>query len=143
MSRPQYETESDRLAELAILKRSIAGIAKGAAKLPKWYQVDFALLNEASNVIGVAECKRRRGNYTSIIISLRKVMKMLEYHSYGYEAWFMVSLNTRVHRVRIHPGLLATCVTAMGGRWDRGDDQDIEPVVHIPLSAFEAMDQAA
>lgn len=140
MTRPTYETEHDEKLALSIVKRGIEDIAYSYAKLPKWYKVDFALLDQQGQMIGVAECKARTKKYPTIILSLGKVMKLLEFDRLGMQAWFMVSLETYVHRIQITPTVIAACITGMGGRWDRSDSDDREPVVHLPLDHFQRLE---
>jgi len=138
--RPTYETEENDLAALSIVRRGIKGIASSFAKLPRWYRVDYALVDQQGGMIGVAECKQRTKAYETVFLSMGKVMTLLDYERIGMQAWFMVSLGTVAYRIQVTAELVGRLDTRMGGRFDRGDGDDREPMVHFPLDLFTKLD---
>lgn len=105
-------------------------------KLPISYRLDFAMFRDGK-LRGFAEVKTRNNrhdSYPTLIISLGKVMAARQLAE--------VSETRSVLLVQYLDGLywcnFATPFeVAMGGRWDRGDDDDVEPVAHYPIEAFK------
>jgi hypothetical protein len=105
-------------------------------KLPISYRLDFAMFRDGK-LRGFAEVKTRNNrhdSYPTLIISLGKVMAARQLAE--------VSETRSVLLVQYLDGLywcnFATPFeVTMGGRWDRGDDDDVEPVAHFPIEAFK------
>lgn len=111
-------------------------------KLPLAYRIDCAAISILSNrVEGYGEFKRRQvemATYPTLILSLHKWDDLVRYSLYGwsrlyvrwddYDAMLPVSTSTEKYPV------------TFGGREDRGDWQDQEPVVHIPVSEFRLLE---
>jgi hypothetical protein len=149
MSRPYYENEDTLKAERAIAQE-IAQINKCfCAKLPVRYAVDFALVDQKTKQIKWwMEVKTRPkysmksiGKMGGYMISLGKWMEIVKLCS-------MTNIRF-ILAVDCLDGLWATWTSLdkaisnssmfpphMGGRSDRNDWQDHEPVILIPESMF-------
>jgi len=133
--RPYYENQRDLSNEhlvATILKEK--GI--DLVKMPISYRLDFAMLRKGK-VRGFAEVKTRNNRhdkYPTLMISLGKVMAARQLAE--------VSETRSVLLVQYLDGIYwcnfaSPFEVAMGGRWDRADDDDVEPVAHFPIEAFE------
>lgn len=104
----------------------------GAVKMPKAYEVDFAVMR-SGRVVGVVEVKVRSRHYPEIILSLHKAQALRRFAAWGLHARLIVATPEGVflHRVTSE----VTPIT-LGGRTDRGDPDDVEPVVRYPVAGM-------
>lgn len=137
MARPIYETSKDRAKERAAIE-FIAPKVKcdGWHSMPKRYPLDFALTRDG-NVEFFAEVKCRTNAhdaYPDYMLSMGKFVGLLEMQtSTNIPSLLVVDWTDCVGVLRLPvPGI----EYKIGGRKDRGDDQDVEPVVHIPVDRF-------
>jgi len=89
-------------------------------------------------ITAFCEFKRRHvqmDKYPTLILSLRKYKQLVSYSWCEDGAYLFVRWNDKdgVHRI---PSKAIEYDIEWGGRIDRGDWQDNEPVVHIPISDF-------
>jgi hypothetical protein len=137
MSRPIYETEKDLTREKSIGK-VLAKVWKAELhKLPRSYYVDW-LITRNNQVKAFAELKCRSNNrrqYPSLILSLHKWIhgKQLAAEVSGE---FLIIVQWKDGLFYFKESGLAVSY-GFGGRKDRGDDQDMEPVVNIPVDYFK------
>ena len=141
MNRPYYETEEDVRVEKAIAEMVCGIYNYSFIKLKLAYQLDFALLRDG-NVEVWLEVKRRQVQfdaYPDIILSLDKYMagRNLIKHAPGTKFWFVVLFNDGTFLCDL-TGKYAEKVN-IGGRTDRNDWQDREPVIHIPTRYFKRL----
>lgn len=135
--RPTYENEQS----LAVEEKTMAAAAKvwgvDYQKLPKQYRIDWALSRK--KIVCWCECKRRWNNkdaYPTLILSLSKVMHGVEmYKATEIPFVVIVEWNDGIYWNKIDK----VGEIGFGGRKDRGDWQDIEPVVHIPVTDFRQL----
>jgi len=138
--RPTYETNQDLINEQNV----ISGFCNYWSplrfeKMPKQYHLDYCLMvGEA--VTGFCEVKIRKNTYDkyrTYILSLAKVSaaKNLQ-DACGLSSVLVVKWKDRTGYTSFNYGW----PVLVGGRIDRGDWQDVEPVVHIPLSDFKYLD---
>lgn len=140
-SRPMNETPDDRAFETTTIAVVEDAWACTARKLPISYRADFGLYREG-NLTALCEIKVRRNMrdaYPTFLLSMLK--------------WSDCSARARavgipfLLAVRFDDGLLWRDVTVFGddwtishgGRTDRGQEGDMEPVVHIPMSEFRRL----
>jgi hypothetical protein len=135
--RPTYENSESLKAEEQTIRKAAEVWKSTYVKLPIQYRVDWALLR--GGVVAWCECKRRYNNkdkYPTLMLSLNKIIHGMEL-ARATEKPFLVVVewNDVVgwHKVEKVHGI------GMGGRVDRGDWQDIEPVVHIPVTDFKQL----
>lgn len=136
MARPIYESDADRRRERDAISLYCAKRRVSFAKLPMFYEVDFALLLRGK-VVGCAEVKIRSARYSTMILSLHKWLALCAWANAGLQARVLVMWPSGLHLFRVQPNVVRDIT--MGGRVDRADDQDVEPVVHLPTSEFEAV----
>ena len=136
MSRPLYETSNDLRRETVFVESLEAAWKMKAHKLGIKHFFDFACVR-SGDVVSWLEVKERTTpstKYDTYLLSFKK-----------FEALRNANIVTGI------PGVLAVRFTdcdaytvlagkpdevKMGGRVDRGDPGDIEPVVHIPIDKF-------
>lgn len=137
MSRPRYENSKSLAAE-----QSFAYLIQEAwkctlAKLPLQYSIDYGVYRD-DKFLGFAELKNRTVNkhtYPTYMISLSKFLKAKELNrSTGKGTSLCVSWKDECGYVRLDSILDYTI--SQGGRTDRGDWQDIEPVLYIDINSF-------
>jgi len=136
--RELYESGHDRTKETAAVERFIHHFGGGAdyVKLPIQYKLDFAIVRDG-RVTSFIEVKCRKNiisAYPTYIISLSKMVAATQYKTAGISCILLVQWTDQMGWVQIPDN---RWVTKVGGRKDRGDWQDVEPVVHIPIKEFK------
>lgn len=134
MTRPTYETQADIAAERAFADLLVRKWrAESAHKLPKAYAFDFALLRDGA-VRAMVEVKFRSAEYPTLIMSL---------HKWQAGRWFLEQGLAAIFAIHWPSGFHYYAMTGaedfpirVGGRSDRNDWQDQEPVIHIPRDQF-------
>jgi hypothetical protein len=138
MTRPQYERDSDLAAEAEVIAAIEDRWSCRAIKLPKSYRLDFAL-TKGEQVRAWAEIKCRGRRYPTYMLSLHKALAGLEMaRATGCPFLLVVRYPDGIVYARMQEEMAQSC--GIGGRKDRGDWQDIEPVVHIPMDHFRGLD---
>ena len=143
--RPTYETSEDLNKETLAIKKFIASFGrKGSvnfAKLPMQYRMDFCLLDNGKIRTFVAvKCRtNKKTAYSTYIISMSKVVAAKSYSDIGINCILLVQWADQMGWIDM---LNNKWDAKIGGRKDRGDWQDIEPVVHIPISEFNIVGEA-
>lgn len=103
-------------------------------KTPRFYQFDYTVTQDTA-VKAFCEIKVRQAHYDELILSLHKWKSGVEMSIHtGLPFLLVVSTPKGLFWRDIKPGPLAVVIA---GRKDRGDDQDIEPCVLIPMSSFK------
>lgn len=144
--RPIYETERDLSRE--------RGIADGLEclwdvklhKLPQSYQLDFIMLKDG-NVRGFVEIKGKHtvsfeklkefGGYLINLNKLERASQLMRLT--GLEFRIVVEGAGEVWAARYIEPPEIECVL-FTGRKDRGDWQDVEPSVRLPVDRFKKLD---
>ena len=135
--RPIYENEWTMAGESVFSEFAKQKLNCELSKCPRSYMLDFAAVR-GQKVVAFIEFKRRTNNhdlYPTYMIAARKRMQAKAIRDssklpvYLYVQWNDVLGYTN----------LATCEAnwQMGGRKDRNDPADQEPVIHIQLSEFK------
>jgi hypothetical protein len=144
VSRPYYERDRDLANEQKIVEACCRASGKSlhAVKLPLSYTVDWGIFHDDSLLLW-AEGKRRfneRKLYPTFILSCRKYLSGMDLGRISGKPFVLiVEWNDGIFR-HVCDGT-ATRDIRVGGRRDRGDWQDIEPVVHIPVEQFTEVRQ--
>lgn len=140
--RPVYETEQNLSQEQAVALTISKAWDIGVRKLKKLYPFDWAFIYEGE-VTGFLEIKCRTNasaDYADYMISADKIRWACSMISaFDCRCILAVQWTDRLGAHNINPEQF-NYVLEMGGRNDRGDDQDIEPVVKIPLKWFKTID---
>jgi hypothetical protein len=140
--RPTYETAADRQNEKRVAQKAAATWGEcWAVKLPKQYRADFAFVDSKEAVLAWCEVKCRTNphdRYPTYMLSLAKWMeaeRMAE--SSGLPFYLLVEFTDGVYYLRVKK--IDGLTVKMGGRTDRGDAQDVEPTIHIPIKHFKPL----
>jgi hypothetical protein len=141
--RPNYETSEDLSKEALAIQKFIArfGGAVEFAKLPIQYKMDFCLIDDET-VCTFVEVKCRTNKktaYSTYIISMSKIVVAKAYNDIGIKCILLVQWTDEMGWVDLSNN---EWPVKIGGRKDRGDWQDIEPVAHIPISEFNIVGEA-
>ena len=135
--RPIYETDKDREQEADFIKELCIAWKCEAKKLPIHYKLDFALIREGV-IRAFLEMKIRsyaKGYFDTYMISMAKVLAAQEYSAFaGVASLLAVRWNDEDGFIALHK--MKDFHLGFGGRGDRGDSQDMEPVVFIPIQHF-------
>lgn len=136
MGRPIYETSRDMDAEREIAETIAQKYNATAIKARRLYGLDW-FFERDGYVVGMVEIKVRnyyRNDFTTYMISADKVARIrLLAGVTGVPAFLFVSWKDGI-------GYINLCdepdYNAIGGRRDRGDDQDVEVMLHYLIDRF-------
>ena len=135
--RPRYERSWDLAAESIVLGEICRKWGCTSQKLPVRYKLDYLLLREGKGVAWL-ELKARtnaRLAYPTYMISMGKVISAKELTgASGLPSFLLVQWKDELGYARLDS--LSNFSVSVGGRVDRGDDDDIEPVALIPVDDF-------
>ncbi len=123
--RPRYETSKNLSDEERLIRQVLP--LQTIHKLPIRYKFDFFI---APNQVW--EVKKRDAHYDTWVVSLGKVMAARSFEGCGVEAWALIEMKRHCYMMRFAETAIAHI--AWGGRQDRGDAQDMEPVVHYRIA---------
>lgn len=139
--RPIYERKHDRLAQAEAIHRFCEAFPAFPVELPELAGWDYEL-HRAGKAVALVEVKRRLcgwRKYPTYMISTRKVRQLVdEAARRNLAPILLVAWVNRLGWVRLDR---CTMTEATGGREDRADPMDIEPVFHIPIGEFKAVEQ--
>lgn len=134
MSRPLYETSEDLGKERAVIADIEQRWRCQAQKMPVRYKLDYALMRDGK-VCAWTEVKCRGQRYGTYMISLDKISAGLRLSDLSKCPFIII--------VRYDDGTYYCTVTndlvfdiQWGGRKDRNDPEDEEPVLMIPMKFF-------
>ena len=144
MPRKLYESDADLKREkstIAFVKDKM-GLGE-VVKLPFKYKIDYAELNRMEDggrsIINLIEIKTRNVSkraYDTYMISADKFMTAKEYaHSFNVGFKLIVRWRDVIGCYSLKQGDVFSL--GFNGRFDRGDWQDVEPVVYIPIKEFK------
>jgi hypothetical protein len=134
MARKQYETEADRKKE-----RVIASIMEKywkceAFKMPYFYKIDFCFMRD-KKIVAIAELKnvsKTSTKYKTYMISVNKMMEGKHLAEFmGVPFFLIVSWLDGIGYVDVSK--IVGEWFEKGGRADRVDDEDLEPVMLFPI----------
>lgn len=140
--RPMYETEQNKTAELKVATIVCENKGLSAVKLPKAYPIDFMFLKD-SHPYAFAEVKVR--SYTmeqmdrwgGFMLSLHKWATALNYSNIVHLNLIVIVEADGVIWYHKATGEIDGC--AFGGRTDRNDEQDLEPVILLKMNRFKKL----
>lgn len=135
--RPMYESQQDRSHEAQVIARLCSAWKCDAKKMPAAYPMDWSLQKDGS-VKALAEIKFRNASYPTYIVSLRKYSDMLNLHqASGLPCLLVVCWPENGRRVVKYTAIKRQPAKVIhGGRTDRGDSQDVEPMAEIAMTEF-------
>lgn len=134
-----YENNDTLSAEHTFAEQIQKLLGGKLIKLPRQYHLDFTWVIDGK-VSGFVEIKNRsnaKNAYETYMISLSKVLKAKEYYtSLGLPTILAVRWNDSEGYINLHN---VNFDIGFGGRYDRNDWQDVEPVALIDIAAFKTM----
>ena len=134
--RPLYETKINLNSEIKVMDYVSQCWNVVYFKLPMSYKIDYAIYRD-TNLVGFAEVKCRThtfGAFPTYIISLAKV---LEARRLSRETNTTSILIVSWLGALAYLDFFSPFTTKQGGRSDRGDWQDQEPMAHFELKYFK------
>jgi hypothetical protein len=143
-----YETATDRDREANIIGRFmvLSGLSKQDILIratPPGTAWDYSLFS-GNEIVGLVEIKTRfvsSTTYPTLILSARKVDALLSFTSpngtNSLPVILLVQYTDGLFWTPLNRILLDSCPIQTGGRTDRGDSKDIEPVYHIPVACLQ------
>jgi hypothetical protein len=135
--RPQYETTADRVRELSVVDAYSKATGWTFNKVPAHYRVDGCFTDKNGNLAAWVEVKNRtcsKGTYPTYLISLNKVREGLALaKDTGVPFVLLVKWTDGCFELPIAELPLSIRV---GGRSDRNDWQDQEPVCFFDINSF-------
>lgn len=141
MSRSLYETQKDQLAEARVAKRVAAKWDCRPIKLRPLYVIDYAMLRDGKcHAFVEIKCRsysmRQMDDMGGFMLSLDKWCKGNELAKAGGTSFVIVVDavgGIYWYSGTEHDGL------SFGGRTDRDDPQDVEPVVLLKAARFKKL----
>lgn len=136
--RPTYETESDRQHEQQVIDLLCGKWGCEATKNPAFYPSDWAL-SQDGEVKALVEIKFRKKSYPTYIIGLHKYTNLLIGAASGIKHLLVISWPEGGKRVVKYAEIVGGMHSRFikGGRKDRGDWQDQEPMAEIGMDKFK------
>lgn len=141
-ARKLYETKSDLNNESRVAQIIEQRLNLKLFKLPIRYSIDYAATDPQSGVVqSWLEIKCRNipsfseMTYEYLIVSLYKIANGLHYAGITHKLFFMFYsfLDHSIYNVEISKDFIKEDADVrIKGRTDRGDSQDMEPVLCIP-----------
>ena len=136
MTRKMYESKDNLEKEKNVLRHMSVKWDVSYSKLPISYKLDYSMYRN-DKLCGFAEVKCRKNSmndFSTYIISLSKVMKARRLASVtGTKSVLIVSWSDATGWIN----LFSDFEVKQGGRSDRDDWQDQEPVCHFQISEFK------
>lgn len=150
MTRPIYEKPADLAAEAQVAAQLANHWGCKMEKLPKFYRTDWAIA-VGQTIKGFVEIKCRnntRYKYDTYMLSLLKWSENVQLAiTTGIPFVLAVQWTDSVGYLKVDESnyrhIQSKCSFSMGGRTDRGDSQDMEPVIHIPVGMFHKVENMA
>jgi len=146
VSRSLYETQKDQLAEARVAKRVAAKWDCRPIKLRPLYVIDYAMLRDGKcHAFVEIKCRsysmRQMDDMGGFMLSLDKWRAGIDLSRCSGAAFILVVSTPDVDAVggiywysgTEHDGL------SFGGRTDRDDPQDVEPVVLLKAARFKKL----
>ena len=136
MPRKKYESEDNLDKEKNVLRHMSVKWDVSYSKLPISYKLDYAMYRD-EKLLGFAEVKCRQNSvhdFSTYIISLSKVIKARRLASVtGTKSVLIVSWSDATGWINF----FSDFDVKQGGRSDRDDWQDQEPVCHFDVKDFK------
>ena len=138
MSRPIYEGEADREAELVVMNHLAL---KGFSALPSpTYSCIDMVIFKGHEWLGFGEVRRRKmkfKQYPDVFMSAAKVKKIAELQSMvSLPTWFFLALDDGLWSMKM-PSINDRLNIKEGGRNQMRDKWDREPMAHFEWGCFK------
>tara|TARA_R100000951_G_scaffold113097_1_gene114476 strand:- start:299 stop:718 length:420 start_codon:yes stop_codon:yes gene_type:complete len=139
MSRPIYENESTLQAEKEFAQYAQQKLLCFLVKCPRSFKIDFAATRK-NQVVSFIEYRKRTNDFneypTFMIAASKKIAAQAINKASGLPVYLFVKWADHLGYTD-----LTNCKSSwnVGGRTDRNDPADFEPVIHIDLSEFKTI----
>jgi len=135
--RPLYESNQDRINESSIAEKIAVAWGCDVNKTPPKAPYDYCV-TRGGLIKAIIEIKMRRNShdhYPTFLLSVDKVVRCRQ-HAQLMRCPFVVVVQytDTLKWWRFAEGEFTA---EIGGRFDRNDDLDIEPVIHVPIQYFK------
>lgn len=139
MDRPMYETPENKQNELRVLGEITKKWMCGGHKLPIKYGLDYSL-TRSNEILGFCEIKCRNYPFSHFLdgyqISLNKIMAAKNlYETTSIPCFLVIDCKDGIWYTQITE--FKNIKPVLGGRKDRGDWQDFEPMAVIDAGKFK------
>lgn len=140
-----YETPTDLKNEAEVMDLICEKWLSNAYKLPISYGVDYGLVSKSSgrmNCFIEIKCRTNLSNtYPTFFVAVKKVQTAHSLHeATGLETFIVVRWADMIGYERLLNLSFPQPMVTLGGRTDRGDEADVEPMYHIPVENFYRLD---
>lgn len=136
MNQPIYETEVDKKNEIGIIPLLEAKFNCEVRRNQKLSCCDYSFLRD-SMLVALGEYKKRKNikyQYPTYMLAATKFTNACTMaRTLGVACILIVEWTDQIGYVRLDK---IEFDTGIGGRLDRDDPQDIEPVIYIDVNAF-------
>ena len=143
-----YETEGDRTNEKKAMQILSRVTGHSYERLPKTYRVDIAQIDKTGAITAWIEYKKRThfiNQYPTLLISTTKLTEgVMLSRLTGIPFWLVVGFESPqseeepdLYRLKVEASTIQEARSYMGGRKDRGDPADREPVCLIDVAHFK------
>lgn len=140
----KYDTTEANAKERALVERVVPKWGVIAEKNPEFHKLDYSLTRrKRGSIIGFIEAKCRdchHETYDTFFISLAKYMAACEMTKFtGVPVFILVEWLDQTKYVKVP---CKTTDIRMNGREDRGNPDDYEPMIYIPITEFRSVNDA-
>ena len=137
--RPLYETKADLNREYDCVERLMSAWKCNARKLPISYQLDYMFeRNKKPTGWGEIKCRNHSFNtYPTLILSYAKMDRGIQYHNRTGLPFIVVASMQDGDFWYLHSDGDDLPIRWGGRTKNVRDNQDSEPVVHIPMDLFK------
>lgn len=139
--RPVYETSSDITNEEQVKAVLVSMWDVQFHKLPRFYFVDWILIQDGkAKAFAELKCRNNpRDKYPTLMLSLHKWMHG-KAMAQEIDGAFLVIVRWE-DGIYYHKQGWCEVSYGIGGRTDRSDKEDVEPVVFIPIDSFKRINK--
>jgi hypothetical protein len=138
MNRPLYETGTDRVNEQKVADKISAARPYELCKLPRLHAMDYVALQD-NKVKAFIEIKCRnvaKHKYPTTMVGFEKVAEARNiYREFGVKSFLFVQWTDELGYICLN----RDCSLELGGRWDRGDPQDVSVYAFFPVDEFKVL----
>ena len=137
MSRPIYETAENRQSESSAARIIEEKLGLTVVQNKRLYPADYSFIKNGV-VKGIGEIKVRKNprfKYSTFFISADKITKCKAFsQEFGIPFFLFVWWSDGLYTINLTDK--KPLHLAIGGRYDRGDSQDVEPMAHYDPADF-------
>lgn len=143
MGRPRYATPQTEADQNALRDRFCKAYGMTWKKEPDNQRINTALFKAAaaSGAVAYGEFRCRTNGYdtypTYMLDRHTWGLLKLKFKTEGKPVVLVIGFSNGDYYIKITPEVVKQVVEGVGGRHDRGDAKDVEPVIHIPIGMFK------